>query len=105
MGGEVDPTSAASLNGHMMKTCLLGIGLLSAACSLSACGGGASSCVGTGGVLLSPTCNEGWSESDCDVNRNEGVNGATWTYSTSSCVDQGYTEMCSAFVYRNPGSC
>lgn len=82
-------------------TCVLSVLLFA-----TACGGGGGSCVGTGGVLLSPDCKDGWSQSDCQDFQNSGVNGATWTFNSgSSCADQGYTERCSDGSYRLPGHC
>lgn len=70
------------------------------------CGGGSGACVGTGGVLSSPECKNGWSQSECQDWQNSGVNGATWTFdSGSSCLDLGYTERCSDGSYRLPGDC
>jgi hypothetical protein len=80
---------------------VLGVVLLGAAC-----GGGGGACVGTGGVLSSPECKNGWSQSECQDWQNSGVNGATWTFdSGSSCVDLGYTAQCSDGSYRLPGKC
>lgn len=80
-------------------------GVLSVLLLATACGGGGS-CVGTGGVLLSPVCKDGWTQSECQDWQNAGVNGSTWTFNSgSSCMDLGYTERCSDGSYRLPGAC
>ena len=72
----------------------------------AACGGGGGACVGSGGVLSSPECKNGWSQSECQDWQNSGVNGATWTFqSGDACVDLGYTAQCSDGSYRLPGKC
>ncbi len=72
----------------------------------AACGGGGGACVGAGGVLSSPVCKSGWSQSECQDWQNSGVDGATWTFqSGDSCMDLGYTEQCSDGSYRLPGHC
>lgn len=79
---------------------------LSLALLATACGGGSGVCVGTGGVLLSPVCKNGWSQSECQDFQNTGVNGATWTYQADvSCPDLGYTQQCSDGSYRRSGAC
>lgn len=62
-------------------------------------------CVGSGGVLLSPECKEGWSKEECDQWDAEEINGANWNYYGGSCADQGYTEECSDGSFRLPGQC
>ncbi len=65
------------------------------------CGGGSGSCFSSGG---SPEeCKPDWSEEECQNWDSTGVNGAHWSFSTSSCDDLGFVVECADGTHLQAG--
>ena len=81
-----------------LKNHLMVVGLI--AC-FSGCGSSGGACVGessTGNGL----CYQDWSESECQTNDDEQINGSGWEFfAGDSCADAGFPVECEGGVFRS----
>jgi hypothetical protein len=77
--------------------------LLAVSAGLAGCGG-VGSCASSGGIV--DECKQDWTEAECDDWDNQEVNGASWSFSSDTCDDRGFSVRCPDGSYvRSSGDC
>ena len=59
------------------------------------CGEPEGSCAG--GKSSEVSCNNDWTESECDEFNQQQVNGGDWTFSSEPCEEREFTKYCSEY--------
>lgn len=72
---------------------ILFITISSTAIVLSCSEDKAGTCVSSGGIVDS--CKPNFTRGECEEWNDESVNGANWSFSTTSCASRGFTVKCS----------
>ena len=79
----------------------LALGCLALGALASACGG-VGSCASSGGLV--DECKQDWSKSECEDWNSQQVNGASWSYSSDSCDERGFSVSCADGSYVRASS-